>query len=385
MSGTAWKPAKLGDALELCLDPVPTDATATYPIGGVYSFGRGLFKREPLSGANTTYKSFNRLHAGNIVISQLKAWEGAIALIPDEFEGWYLSPQFPTFRVQDGIADIRYISWFCRRASFWNQLNRGSRGMGARRNSVSPKQFLSSEMPLPPLSEQQRVVARVELIVAKLTEVKRLQHDVAVATASALQSEFRRLICGAARRPMCEVAPVVRRSVQVVMDESYPELGIRSFGKGTFHKPALTGAAIGSKKLYAIFPGDLVFNNVFAWEGAVAVAKAEDSGRVGSHRFITCVPDPGRATAEFIRFFFLTREGLEALGKASPGGAGRNRTLGLTKLEKIEVPVPPFKDQQRLDGLQAKIDCVKRLQQEAKVKLDALLPSILDRAFKGEL
>jgi type I restriction enzyme S subunit len=38
-----------------------------------------------------------------------------------------------------------------------------------------------------------------------------------------------------------------------------------------------------------------------------------------------------------------------------------------------------------LDALQAQVDALKRLQAETGVELDALLPAILDRAFKGEL
>lgn len=38
-----------------------------------------------------------------------------------------------------------------------------------------------------------------------------------------------------------------------------------------------------------------------------------------------------------------------------------------------------------LDAMQAEVDALKRLQAETAAKLDALLPAILDRAFKGEL
>jgi len=38
-----------------------------------------------------------------------------------------------------------------------------------------------------------------------------------------------------------------------------------------------------------------------------------------------------------------------------------------------------------LDAVQAEVDALKRLQAETAAELDALLPSILDRAFKGEL
>ena len=128
---------------------------------------------------------------------------------------------------------------------------------------------------------------------------------------------------------MAEVAPLVRRPVDVQPDESYPELGIRSFGRGTFHKPSLDGMAVGSKRLFRIEPRDLVFNIVFAWEGAVAIAKAEDCGRVGSHRFLTCVPNPKAATVDFLLYFLLSPKGLQALGDASPGGAGPQPDTGI--------------------------------------------------------
>jgi len=55
----------------------------------------------------------------------------------------------------------------------------------------------------------------------------------------------------------------------------------------------------------------------------------------------------------------------------------------------MNVPVPPLPEQYRivaeLDALPAEVDVLKRLQAETAAELDALLPALLDRAFKGEL
>jgi hypothetical protein len=55
----------------------------------------------------------------------------------------------------------------------------------------------------------------------------------------------------------------------------------------------------------------------------------------------------------------------------------------------LKFAYPPLPEQRRivgeLDTLQAKVDGLKRLQGETAAELDALLPSILDKAFKGEL
>ena len=53
------------------------------------------------------------------------------------------------------------------------------------------------------------------------------------------------------------------------------------------------------------------------------------------------------------------------------------------------MPFPSLAEQHRivaeLDALQAEVDRLKALQAETAAELDALLPSLLDRAFKGEL
>jgi type I restriction enzyme S subunit len=182
---------------------------------------------------------------------------------------------------------------------------------------------------------------------------------------------------------MAEIAPLVRRAVEIDPSCEYHELGVRSFGRGTFHKPALAGTDVGSKKLFEIEPGDLVFNIVFAWEGAVAIAQREDADRVGSHRFLTCVANSEIATADFLRFYFLSPAGLAALGEASPGGAGRNRTLGLKKLEAIEVPVPPIETQRWFDRFQAKARRIERIREASAHDASALIPALLDEVFNG--
>jgi len=54
-------------------------------------------------------------------------------------------------------------------------------------------------------------------------------------------------------------------------------------------------------------------------------------------------------------------------------------------LMRIPVPVPPYAQQVRFDSLCREVDALKRLQAETATEIDALLPAILDRAFKGEL
>jgi len=61
----------------------------------------------------------------------------------------------------------------------------------------------------------------------------------------------------------------------------------------------------------------------------------------------------------------------------------------LREIRRFPIPLPDIAEQRRivayLDGLQAKVDQLKALQAQTAAELDALLPSILDKAFRGEL
>jgi hypothetical protein len=127
--------------------------------------------------------------------------------------------------------------------------------------------------------------------------------------------------------------------------ETYQQIGVRSFGRGIFHKEPVSGASLGNKRIRWIEPDDLVFNNVFAWEGAVALASFAERGMCGSHRFMTYVPTSDDIDVRYLLFFFISEEGRRLLAKASPGSAGRNRTLAIARFEALEVPVPSPEEQ----------------------------------------
>jgi len=248
---------------------------------------------------------------------------------------------------------------------------------------IKEERFLAQQIPLPPITEQQAIVSRLDTLADKARQVNEHLDAIERDADRLLAVRFRDAIADAPLRPMAEVAPLVRREIVIELDGSYPELGIRSFGKGTFHKPPLTGADVGTKRLFSIEPGDLLFSNVFAWEGAIAVARPEDAGRFGSHRFITCRVVPDVTSPQFLRYYFLTDAGLEKIGEASPGGAGRNRTLGLEKLMAIQAPIPSRSVQRTFDALQVKVAALKARHATIRRANDALIPATLERVFSG--
>jgi len=382
MTANGWATVPLGEVISHRKEFVRISDERDYTRCRVQLGARGIVLRDRVVGFDIKTKDQQVCRAGELLVAEIDAKVGGFGIVPDELDGAIVSSHYFLFTIDRTRINPRFLDHYIRTPEFQDQVRaRGSTNYAA----IRPHHVLAYTAPLPVREMQDRLVAKLDALAGKIGQARDHKGEIEREAGAMLNSAFVRVIEGAPLRKMREVAPLVRRPVETRMGEEYPELGIRSFGKGTFHKPALDYLGVGTKRLYRIEPGDLLFSNVFAWEGAIAVAQAADEGRFGSHRFITCVPEEEVATAEFLCFYFLTDEGLRKIGEASPGGAGRNRTLGLAKLEEIEIPVPEYGKQVWFNNLQAKTHEMLAAQDDLEAELDAMVPSILDKAFKGEL
>ena len=346
-------------------------------------WGRGLRLRGKVYGSKIAARRQVQVRENQFLLSRIDARHGAFGLVPTELGGALVSGDFPAFNVDSSQTHPRYLEWYSKTSGFVNMCRRASEG-STNRVRLKEEKFLAMKMPLPPFEEQRRIVARLDRVAGLVKERRKVlaaaDRDVDVL----LRKAFDNATEGADYLPMEQSAPLVRRPVDVQPDESYPELGVRSFGRGTFHKPALVGSRLTWQRLFRIHEGDLVFSNIKAWEGAFAVAEPDDDNRVGSHRYLACVPTPGLATARFICYYFQTPEGSEKIATASPGSADRNRTLGLKKLAAIVVPVPSIEKQRWFDRMQAKVQALRKAHAETSRELDTLIPAMLHEVFGGE-
>ena len=353
-----WRRLKIGDVLGRVKDDVQVDDFVTYSRITIRMAGKGVALRDRVIGSEIGTKRQFIARTGQFVLSKIDARNGAFGVLPEECDNAIVTGNFWVFDVDHTRLDSRFFNYLSKSPDFVAACVAASDGTTNRRY-LQEDAFLQMAVPVPELTEQQAIVARLDALAEKTRQVEEHLDSVERDAEHLLALRFRDAIADASLRPMAEVAPLVQREQSIDLKGSYPELGIRSFGKGTFHKPPLSGSEVGTKRLYRIEPGDLLFSNVFAWEGAIAIAQPEDAGRFGSHRFITCNANPELTTAEFLRYYFLTDEGLLKIGDASPGGAGRNRTLGLEKLMAIEVPMPSLAVQHIFDRLQAEIVALK--------------------------
>ncbi|MEN6521151.1 MAG: restriction endonuclease subunit S [Armatimonadota bacterium] len=379
---TNWPKVRLGEVLRHRKEFIIIDDLQTYQRPRVQLHAQGIVLRDRVHGAQIKTKKQQVCRAGEFLVAEIDAKVGGFGVVPPELDAAAVSGHYFLFVVNEHALDLRFLHWFIKTPAFREQVAaQGSTNYAA----IRPSDVLGYEIPLPPLAEQRRIVARMEELSAKIEEAARIRDEVEAEQEILLAGAYRRIAENAPRQPLGHVAPLIRRPVAVDPEKEYPQIAVRSFGRGTFHKPPLQGGAVTWQKPFRVEAGDILISNIKAWEGAIAVASDNDDGRVGSHRYLTCVPKPSVATARFICFHLLTTEGLYEVGQASPGSADRNRTLSAKGLLQIMIPVPSYEQQLWFDKICHEVDALKLLQSETTAELDALVPAILDRALRGEL
>ena len=156
----------------------------------------------------------------------------------------------------------------------------------------------------------------------------------------------------------------VEKPVEVKPNELYNQIGIRSHGKGIFYKEPVTGSALGNKAVFWIEPDCFIVNIVFAWEQAIGKTTQSEVGMIGSHRFPMYRPVNDRVDIDYLISYFLTKRGTDILEAASPGGAGRNKTLGQERFLKSKIVLPPIEEQQKIAAILTTQDRVIELKEK---------------------
>ena len=378
----AWPTVALGDLLSRSTETADIAPDAEYHEVTIKLWGKGVVSRGKVRGSDVV--SVRRaVRANQLILSKIDARNGAIGMVPPELDGAIVSNDFPSFDFRDvRRCDPAFMGWLVRSTPFVALCKAASEGT-TNRVRIREDRFLAKQIALPPLAEQQTLVARLDALAEKTRQLE-AHLDAAERDAEHLLAlRFRDAIADAPMRPMAEVAPLVRREVAIDPQASYTELGVRSFYKGTFHRRTVAGSEFTWQKMFRVEEGDLIFSNIMAWEQAIALAKPEDHGCVGNHRMLTCVADQAKAVPGFLAYYFMTDEGFAKVYAASPGTAARNRTLIATNLEAIEVPVPPLPIQQSFDRLQAEVTALKAKHAAIRAANAALLPATLERVFSS--
>jgi type I restriction enzyme M protein len=167
---------RVGDVLEEVSDIERLDPEVEYGLLGVRWWGEGVFLRERKLGREISSKSLNRVTAGDVIYNRLFAFKGSFAVIPEDLDGFFVSNEFPTFRVKASVDEpvlvAKYIVHAFNSPASLSLVDRMSTGSTkTSRNRFKEDRFLAFKFPIP------TDIATLETIVRGLDRAVRMRRE----------------------------------------------------------------------------------------------------------------------------------------------------------------------------------------------------------------
>lgn len=351
MSDSYWQRRRLGDLVTLSVDKVPVTAGTSYPMAGVYSFGHGLFTREPLAAEKTSYGHLNQLHEGQLVMSKLKAWEGAITIVGSAFDGAFLSPEFPTYDIDEAVVLVSYMRLLTMHQPFWALLASMSTGMGGRKERVHHARALEVLLDVPPLEQQQRIVDLMDAVGDGANAASEYSQSLAAAW-EALLGEFETRFT--ARTRIDEVIERVeagkspRATDRPPRDGERGVLKVSAVGRNRFvpteSKVLDTATEIPGDT--AVRPGDVLVTRASGALGRVGqacrVPAQVQTGLYISDKTLRLIPSEG-VDPDWLTFALLAPQARAQIEALTTGSDMRN--ISQKALKQVEISIPSPADQ----------------------------------------
>lgn len=176
-----WRRGTFADLVQLDVRKIDVLPGKEYPIVGVLGFGRGLLHREPVTTGSTRYKQLHEVRAGQLVYSKLKAFEGAITVVPAANDVAYASPEFPTYTTTS-VALPEYVRLITQQPGLWEDLAAQSKGVGGRRERLHPTDLLTVPVKFPGVDEQRRIVDLIGALDDTIAAAEEYQDELQKAT-----------------------------------------------------------------------------------------------------------------------------------------------------------------------------------------------------------
>lgn len=371
---------------------------------GMRLYGLGPFHRELKPALKIAKKSHFIIKAGDIIYNKLFAWKGTFGIVPIELDGMFVSDKFPTYEVDESKAVRDYLRWYFRCPDLWEQAGSMSTGSAAlSKLTLNPPDFLKLTIPLPPLSEQRRIVARIEQLAARINEARELRRLSTDRLSAVITSEEMRIWPDVALADAPSLEDVTtylargRQSKQGPSDHYLIKTQHVQMGRVLQSNMTLAphvAAKVPNEAL--VQPGDvLVACSAAGCLGRVAFnSDANHVASTDTHVAIARA-DRNKLSPEYLYAYLRGAQGQHQLRSREKGDWQREKIgfrlteLNVADMRKVPVPVPSFAEQKRilahLGRFYKNAGTLSRLAAETAAELDALIPSILDKAFKGEL
>jgi type I restriction enzyme S subunit len=354
-----------------------------------------------LKGVEAPSRARKVIRLGDVIFATTRPYLKNIALVPFQLDNQICSTGYCVVRVNPELADPKYIFYLCRSDCIINQLNE-KKMRGASYPAVTDGDVYGATIPLPPLGDQRRIVARVEALMERVREAKRLREGASRDTDPLMQSALAETLRELRSSYASQAIGQLRLKGKLeVYGGGTPSKENKTFWEGAIPwvspkdmkrwvidstEDHISPGAVEASSAKIIPAGAVlavVRGMILARSWPIAVS---DVDLTINQDMKALVPKAG-ILSKYLGYVLKSLEH-QVLGQVETAAHGTRR-LRTSTLESLEVPTPPLTEQHRviayLDSVQTQAAALKRAQGDTDAELCRLEQAILDRAFRGEL
>jgi type I restriction enzyme, S subunit len=247
--------------------------------------------------------------------------------------------------------------------------------------------------------EQQRLVELIDEMASQVADAHRL-HQEAVKEITVLEQRYTDLVLQKRRgmlQPLGELlAEPLMNGLSVPASQlgsgiCFAKVGTVNTGKFNPLETKRVNIDLPENSSYWLRPGDIVVSRGNAPElvGRAAVYEGDPPECAIPDLLIRMRIDPTKLDGYYLVKYFQTSEARSYIAAQISGTSSTMPKIFQSKLAAMPIPCPHLTDQRRtaaeIDAMQREITEIRRLKKATTQDIDALLPSILDCAFRGEL
>lgn len=361
---------------------------------------QGIVLRDVVQGTQIRTKNQQVCKQGDFLVAEIDAKLGGFGIVPEDLEGAIVSSHYYLYEIDEEVLDKSFFGFFIKTPYFRDQVSaQGSTNYAA----IRYYDVLGYTMPLPPIAEQRRIIARIEELAAKIEEARGLREGAIKVTDAFYQQTCWNML----DNPAWKVETLNKVLLESPRNGLSPQAKVTRNGRRMLRINAVSSSPtryvdVTAYNLVSVaddiaHPFTLQKDDVFIvrYNGDInrlakpAIFKPEEeSDIIYPDKLMRLRADQNQILPDFLVYALSSRQvrsQIEELGKTTAGQIG----ISGKNVKSFKIPVPPISEQPRivsyLDDLKANIDAVKGVREDALKEFDALLPAILDKAFKGEL
>lgn len=356
--------------------------------------------------AQAPSRASRKLHTGDTVFSLVRPYLKNIAYIDVQLSDCIASTGFfvctPNATLNDRYLYRLMVSSYV--VDGLNKYMKGDNSPSIRKDDIENYPF-----PLPPLSEQQRIVERIEEFFAKLDEAKERLQEVADSFAVRKVAILHKAFTGELTKQWRRENGVSDESWEEKKGEDFFEYvtsGSRGWAKYYSDKGSIfvrmgnlnhgTIELDFSDIQYVELPDQVEGQRSKLQKNDILISITADVGMIGLVRedmdayinqHVALARPKNDLYAEFLAWYFVSDVGLQQMQNKQRGATKIG--LGLQDIRSIILKIPTLPEQHEIvrliDDLLARERAAQQAAEQALASIDLMKKSILARAFRGEL